>query len=48
MASCKLPELKKIFLVHGEAKALEGMKEKLIEAGYPNPEIVKPGESYSL
>ncbi|TXT41799.1 MAG: metallo-beta-lactamase family protein [Spirochaetes bacterium] len=48
LASCKMPKLRKIFLVHGEAKALEGMKEKLLSAGQPDPTIVKSGESYSL
>ena len=40
--------LKKIFLVHGEKDAQEYFQEHLKKNGYPNVEIVKYGESYTL
>ena len=40
--------LKKIFLVHGEPDAQEFLKKELINAGYPNIEIIKYGKSYEL
>ena len=41
-------KLKKIFLVHGEKSAQEFLQKHLKENGFPNVEIVKYGESYSL
>ncbi len=40
--------LKKIFLVHGEPDAQAYLKDYLNQNGYPNVEIVKYGESYTL
>ena len=40
--------LKKIFLVHGETDAQEYFKQHLNEHGYPDVEIVKYDETYSL
>lgn len=40
--------LKKIYLVHGEKDAQEHMQSYLKENGYPDVEIVKYGESYTL
>jgi metallo-beta-lactamase family protein len=40
--------LKKILLVHGEPKAQVYFKEYLEEHGYPNVEIVRYGNAYSL
>jgi len=43
-----LKRLKKIFLVHGEGKALASMREKVLGAGAADAEIVAAGLSYSL
>ncbi|MCE5257371.1 MAG: MBL fold metallo-hydrolase [Spirochaetaceae bacterium] len=43
-----LQRLKKIFLVHGEASALESLKEKTLAAGARESLIVQKGESYKL
>lgn len=40
--------LKKIFLIHGEPDQQEGFKQHLIEAGYPNVEIIEPEKEYDL
>lgn len=40
--------LKKIFLVHGEGKALTSMQEKVIAAGAKEAAIVAPDETYQL
>lgn len=40
--------IRKVFLVHGEAKALSSMKEKVMGAGVASVEIVRAGEIYSL
>lgn len=48
LSTCELAGLKDIFLVHGESDALEGMKERIVEAGYAEPTIVKAGEAYRL
>ena len=40
--------LKKIFLVHGETDAQDFLQKHLQENGYPNVEIVKYGENYTL
>ena len=40
--------LKKIFLIHGETDQQEGFNQRLIEAGYPNVEIVEPETVYEL
>jgi metallo-beta-lactamase family protein len=40
--------LKKIFLVHGEKSSLEGMKDKVQNAGYGDVAIAVAGEAYTL
>ena len=40
--------LKKILLVHGEPKGQKAFRQHLINAGFPNVEIVKYGSVYSL
>jgi metallo-beta-lactamase family protein len=40
--------LKKILLVHGEPKAQAAFKQYLIRKGFPDVEIVKYGNNYSL
>ncbi|MCE1159453.1 MAG: MBL fold metallo-hydrolase [Spirochaetia bacterium] len=40
--------LKTIFLVHGESKALESLKGKLQGAGFPSVEIVRVNQHYAL
>ena len=40
--------LRKIFLVHGEKESQNFFENYLKENGYPNVEIVKYGETYSL
>lgn len=40
--------LKKIFMVHGEKKAQAEFKDYLAAHGYPNIEIVKYGETYTV
>jgi metallo-beta-lactamase family protein len=40
--------LKKIFLVHGEPDAQAFLKNELVNAGYPNVEIIQYGKSYEL
>lgn len=43
-----LDRLKKIFLVHGEPDSLASLKEKLLDKGIPEVEIVESGQRYSL
>jgi metallo-beta-lactamase family protein len=40
--------LKRVFLVHGETKALNSLKGKVLEAGIPEATIVARGETYDL
>ncbi len=40
--------LKKIFMVHGEKDAQEFFRDHLVKNGFPNVEIVKYGENYSV
>ena len=40
--------LKKIYLVHGEKDQLEGFKQHLVEAGFPDVEIVEAEKEYTL
>ena len=40
--------LKKIFMVHGEPKGQAAFKKHLVNAGFPNVEIVKYGSVYSM
>jgi metallo-beta-lactamase family protein len=40
--------LKTIFLVHGEQKGQAAFKHHLVEAGFPNVEIVKYGNTYEM
>ena len=40
--------LKKIYLVHGEKDQLEGFKQHLAEAGFPDVEIVEAEKEYIL
>ncbi|MCR4939902.1 MAG: MBL fold metallo-hydrolase [Treponemataceae bacterium] len=40
--------LKKIFLVHGEPDAQDFLKKELINAGYPEVEIIRYGNTYEL
>jgi metallo-beta-lactamase family protein len=40
--------LKTIFLVHGEPKGQVAFKRHLVEAGFPNVEIVKYGSTYEM
>ena len=40
--------LKKIFLVHGEPKSQTAFRQHLGEAGFPNVDIIKYGDVYSL
>lgn len=40
--------IRKVFLVHGEGKALASMKEKVLGAGASSVEIVRAGEIYPL
>ena len=40
--------LKTIFLVHGESKALESLKGKLQGAGFPSVELVRANQHYAL
>lgn len=48
LKSIDTSRLKKIFLVHGEKKVQEFFQEHLKKSGFPNVQIVKYGESYSL
>ena len=48
LKSMDTSRLKKIFLVHGEAKGQRAFKNHLANAGFPNVEIVKYGEVYNL
>jgi len=48
LKSLDTSRLKKIFMVHGEAKGQAVFKGHLAEAGFPNVEIVKYGDVYSL
>ncbi len=43
-----LDRLKKVFLVHGEEDALEGMKEHLLDVGVKEVQIVEPEIEYPL
>lgn len=40
--------LKRIFLVHGEYGSMEAFRDTLAEAGYPQVEIPKKGQTYEL
>ena len=40
--------LKKIFLVHGESKGQAAFKRHLVDAGFPDVEIVKYGNTYEM
>ena len=48
LKSLDCSRLKKIFLVHGESKGQLIFKQHLADAGFPNVEIVKYGDVYSM
>jgi metallo-beta-lactamase family protein len=48
LKSMDTSRLKKIFLVHGEAKGQAAFKRHLEDGGFPNVEIVKYGNNYEL
>ena len=48
LKSLDTSRLKKIFMVHGEPKGQAAFKKHLIDAGFPNIEIVKYGNVYNM
>ena len=48
LKSVDTSRLKKIFLVHGEPKGQAAFKRHLVDAGYPDVEIVKYGNTYEM
>jgi metallo-beta-lactamase family protein len=48
MSALDLTQLKKVFLVHGEAASLTHMREYLLAKGIKDVQIVKKGEVYDL